>query len=76
MMMQILTSDEELAGALPVVGTAAYLRSRSTSYGWFRQGGLVLSFIVERRALFNRMVFTHSAVCLQGSSTVEQERVF
>lgn len=76
MMMQILTSDDDLAGALPVVGTAAYLRSRAAGYGWFRQGDLVLSFLVERRALFNRLVFTHPPVCLRGTCTQEQERMF
>jgi hypothetical protein len=74
--MQILTSDEELAGALPIVGTAAYLRSRASSYGWFRKGDLVLSFLVERRALFNRLVFTHQTVCLRGTCPLEQERMF
>jgi lipid II:glycine glycyltransferase (peptidoglycan interpeptide bridge formation enzyme) len=76
MMMQILTTDNELAGALPIVGSAAYLRSKSSNYGWFRQGDLVLPFLVERRALFNRLVFTHQTISLRGKYDLSQERKF
>lgn len=66
MMVEILTTDKGLAGALPIVGEAAYLRAKSPRYGWFRNGDFVLPFIVERRALFDRLVFTHQTICLSG----------
>ncbi len=76
MMVEILTTDKEMAGALPVVAESAYLRCKSSRYGWFRSGGLVLPFIVERRALFNRMVFTHQTISLRGAHTQAEEYEF
>ena len=75
-MVEVLKSDEGLEGALPVVGTKAYLKSKSSRYGWFREGNLVLPFIVERRALFDRLVFTHQTICLAGSCTPSEEQAF
>lgn len=76
MMVEILTTDNGLAGVLPIVGEAAYLRAKSPRYGWFRSGEFVLPFIVERRALFDRMVFTHQTVCLSGECTEHREYEF
>jgi lipid II:glycine glycyltransferase (peptidoglycan interpeptide bridge formation enzyme) len=75
-MVKILTTDEGLAGALPIVGTAPYLRAKAPRYGWFRGGDLVLPFLVERRALFHRLVFTHQTICLSGSCEQADEREF
>lgn len=76
MIVEILTTDEGLAGALPVVAESAYLRCKSSRYGWFRSGGLVLPFVVERRALFNRLVFTHQTISLRGAHTQAEECEF
>ncbi len=75
-MVEILKTDEGLEAALPVVGTTAYLKSKSPRYGWFRAGDLVLPFIVERRALFDRLVFTHQTISLSGSYSANEEQVF
>lgn len=75
-MVEILKTDEGLAGALPIVGTAAYLKCKSPRYGWFRGGDLVLPFIVERRALFDRLVFTHQTISLAGSHAANEEQEF
>ena len=76
MMVEILTTDKELAGALPIVGESAYLRCKSPRYGWFRGGDLVLPFIVERRALFDRLVFTHQTISLRGECSQSAEYEF
>jgi lipid II:glycine glycyltransferase (peptidoglycan interpeptide bridge formation enzyme) len=76
MMVEILTTDKELTGALPVVGESAYLRCKSSQYGWFKGGDLVLPFIVERRALFDRLVFTHQTITLAGAFSQQDEYVF
>lgn len=75
-MVEILTTDAGLAGALPIVGTAAYLRAKSPRYGWFRSGDFVLPFIVERRALFDRLVFTHQTICVGGARPENGEYEF
>lgn len=76
MMVEILTTDKELTGALPIVGESAYLRCKSPRYGWFRKGDLVLPFIVERRALFERLVFTHQTISLGGECPQPDEYEF
>ena len=76
MMVEILTTDKDLAGALPIVAESAYLRCKSSRYGWFRSGDLVLPFVVERRALFNRLVFTHQTISLRGACTQAEEYEF
>lgn len=75
-MVEILTTDKELKGALPVVAESAYLRCKADRYGWFRSGDLVLPFVVERRALFSRLVFTHQTISLSGAYAPAQEREF
>lgn len=75
-MVEILNTEEGLAGSLPIVGTAAYLNSKSQRYGWFRRGNLVLPFIVERRALFDRLVFTHQTISLAGACSENEEQEF
>jgi len=75
-MVEIITTDKELAGARPIVGEASYLKCKSPRYGWFRSGDLVLPFIVERRALFDRLVFTHQTISLNGECSQPDEYEF
>lgn len=75
-MLEILTSDDELGDELPIVACSAYLRSKSVRYGWFKRGNLVLPFVVERRALFNRLVFTHQTISLQSACSYDEELEF
>lgn len=76
MMVEILTTDKGLAGVLPIVGEAAYLRAKASRYGWFKSGDFVLPFIVERRALFDRLVFTHQTIWLNGGGSQSGEYEF
>jgi len=76
MMVEILASDEALAGALPIVGQAAYLKAKAKKYGWFRSDDFVLPFIIEQRALFKRLVFTHQTISLNGQDNASGEREF
>ena len=54
--MEIKTSivDSEL----PVFAKKAFLSSRSDSYGWISDGKLILPFIIDKRYIFKRLVFT------------------
>lgn len=75
-MLEIITTDKGVAGALPIVGEESYLKCKSPRYGWFRSGDLVLPFIVERRALFDRLVFTHQTISLNGECSQADEYEF
>ncbi|MEY4468009.1 MAG: hypothetical protein RIR21_1802 [Pseudomonadota bacterium] len=76
MMVEILTTDKELKGILPIVAESAYMKCKSSRYGWFRSGDLLLPFVVERRVLFNRLVFTHQIISLRGKYTHAEEYDF
>lgn len=75
-MLEVLRTDEDLAGLLPIVGEAAYLRAKSPRYGWFKSDDFVLPFFIEKRAFFNRLVFSHQTISLNHVTSAGGEREF
>jgi len=54
----------ELEKRLPVFGTEAFLRSRSSDYGWLGNDEYVVPYIVDRKLIFKRLIFTSEPVQL------------
>jgi len=61
--MNIVTEDTLLKEILPITGRSEYLKSLGCiSYGWFVDEKFILPYIIEKKAIFKRMVFTTQAI--------------
>jgi len=74
--VECITSDDGLEFLLPVVGTKAYLSAKAVRYGWFRDRNFLLPYIIERKAIFNRMVFTHETILTGSEDARSREKDF
>jgi len=76
MKVEILKSSETFNHLLPIVASEQYLRARSNfEYGWFKSKKMILPFILEKKAFFKRVVFTHGVIFL-GATSLEEEKEF
>ncbi len=57
-MVEIVSNDIEFKGLLPVVATKEFLSGKSKEFGWFVSDEFVLPFIVEKKFIFRRIVFS------------------
>jgi hypothetical protein len=55
------------ANILPVFGTAEFLKSRSSTFGWLTDGRFVIPYIVDRRLIFRRLIFTTEPIPLAAA---------
>ncbi len=75
-MIKIEKTEPVLLTPLPIVATEGYLKARSSGeYGWFVSDQMILPYVVERRAFFNRLVFPSATVFVEPVSA-EAERLF
>jgi hypothetical protein len=43
---------------LPIFGTEAFLKSRSGMYGWIGDDNYVIAYVIDKRLVFRRLIFT------------------
>ena len=79
-MVKVYKSEQEfsknLTKPLPILASEAYLSSKSDDYGWFVSDKFVLPFIIDKKLIFKRMIFTLESFYLQDNLTVEDEKAF
>ncbi len=78
-MVKIYKSEEEFKNIiypLPILGSEAYLQSKSDDYGWFISENFVLPFIIDEKLIFKRMIFTLETIYLQDGLTSDDEKKF
>ena len=61
---------------LPVFATEAYLKSKSSDYGWFIDTNFIIPFTIEKKLIFKRLIFTHETIYLDKMLTVKDEKIF
>ena len=61
-MLDIVYDDKEFKDLLPIVATKEFLSSKSDKYGWFISNAFILPFIIEKKFIFNRIIFTYSVI--------------
>jgi hypothetical protein len=60
---------------LPFFAHKLYLSSKSENYGWFVSDDFILSFIIYKKYIFKRLVFS-TEVIERKTSTIEKEKIF
>ncbi len=65
-----------IAYELPIFATENYLKSKSNLYGWFVNNDFVLPFIIEKKMIFKRLIFTTETIYLNKELTVKEEKSF
>ena len=60
---------------LPFFANKKYLASKSESYGWLVSDDLILSFIIYKKSIFKRLVFT-TEVIERKASSIQEEKDF
>lgn len=61
---------------IPVLGSAKYLASKSKDYGWFVSDNLILPFIIDKKLIFKRMIFTLETIYVDKEASIEEEKAF
>lgn len=71
MKVSIVYDDKDFKAHLPVVATKEFLNSKSDKFGWFVSDDFILPFIIEKKFIFKRMIFTYSVIKKNNNSAKE-----
>jgi hypothetical protein len=74
-MIKLIISDNEINTELPFFATEKYLKSMSSSYGWFASRNFILPFLLHKTMIFKRLVFTTNLIKINDCS-IEEEKIF
>jgi len=72
--MKIVRTENELNIRLPILASEKYLKCKSKNYGWIVNKDFILPFIIDKRLIFKRMVFTDKLICLSNYSIDKEKR--
>ncbi len=62
---------------LPILACENYLKAKTNyKYGWFKTNTFLLPFIIEKKGVFTRIIFTHSCISLNDNNNNDSEKVF
>jgi len=61
---------------LPIFATEEYLKSKNQDYGWFINENFLLSFTIEHKLIFKRLIFTNETLYLKPSLSINDEKIF
>ena len=61
---------------LPVFATENFLKSKSTTFGWFVNDDFILPFLIEKKMFFKRLIFTTETIYLKKELTIQDETSF
>ena len=62
MNINIVSDDANFRYLLPIVATKEFLRSKSENFGWFESESFILPYIIEKKFIFKRLIFTYSVI--------------
>ena len=71
-MVEITSNDIEFKELLPIVATKEFLSGKSKEFGWFVSDKFVLPFIVEKKFIFRRVIFSYGVIKRSGHNTSEK----
>jgi hypothetical protein len=72
--MKIIHTQAEIADPLPILSSESYLSAKSSKYGWFVSEKFILPFFIDKRLIFNRMVFTYDLIPrVEGTMLKDQQ---
>jgi lipid II:glycine glycyltransferase (peptidoglycan interpeptide bridge formation enzyme) len=71
--ISIIKDDLDFKELLPVVATKEFLSSKSNEYGWFIDENFILSYIIEKKFIFRRLIFTYNVIKKKNNSLSQKE---
>jgi len=74
--MRHTNSEEEVKFRLPLLASTKYLSAKSDNFGWLYDDKFVLSYLIDKKLLFRRMVFTCCLIHKKDNLTLEDEKNF
>ena len=66
MNVSIVKDDIDFKSFLPLVATKEFLSSKSDNFGWFVSDSFILPYIIEKKSIFKRLIFTYSVISKNG----------
>jgi len=72
-MIKLIKKENELETSLPFFAQEKYLKTKSSTYGWFVSEKFILPFILFNTYIFKRIVFTTEPINRCNSSIEEEE---
>ena len=74
-MIELFRNEVKIAIDLPFFAKKIYLASKSDNYGWFISDNFILPFIIYKKGIFKRLIFTTETI-QRKNSTIDEEKVF
>ncbi len=74
--MRVIYQLNENYKHIDIFATEEFLKSRSSSYGWFVTEKFILPFIVDKKLFFRRIVFTTECIPLLENVSHLDEKIF
>ena len=74
-MIKLFRNELKIAIDLPFFANKIYLESKSNNYGWFVSDNFILPFIIYKKGIFKRLVFTTETI-QRIDSTIKEEKHF
>ena len=67
---------ENVAPQIPVLASEGYLSSKSDDFGWFVSEDFVLPFVIDKKLIFKRMIFTLEPFALHEGLDTDAQKAF
>ncbi len=74
--IELLSFEPKSKTNLPIFAKESYLKCKSSHYGWFVSKKFILPFIIDKEAIFSRMIFTYSLIPTHKDVLIEDEKNF
>ena len=72
-MIELLSDDSNIKKYLPIMGQKGYISAKSSNYGWFKNKNYAIAFVIDKRAIFKRLIFMCEVVSLDGNDVSANE---
>jgi hypothetical protein len=72
---RLAAEDDSFRDRLPVFASRGFLAAKNEEHGWIASSDFVIPYIVDRRSIFRRVVYTNQPIALDGGG-VEAEIAF
>ena len=76
-MIKVVYDQIELGNIkLPIFAQEKYLKCKNENYGWFISENYVLPFVIDKKLIFKRLIFTYEYIPLTSNLSIEDRNFF
>jgi hypothetical protein len=66
-MITLLRDDKTIKEYLPIMGQKGYISAKSSNFGWFVNDDFAIAFVIDKRAIFKRLIFMCEVISLKDN---------